>query len=177
MAKWYFRAATAFLPMALAACAGLLGRGDSKPAHASEVPWHPPTAMLLAYAGRDGSLTRAQLEAGLRRDFAKADTNHDGCLDENEVRAVNEQRWKQDESTASPLIDFKHNGCVDFDEFAATPRSLFEQLDRNGDGKLTADELKPGAAKSGTSRQSPQPDTDHRQRRGGGDDDAMPSGR
>ncbi len=177
MVKRHFWVATAFLQISLTACAGLLGRGDPKPAGAADPPWHPPTAMLLAYADPGGSLTRAQLEAGLRRDFAKADIHHDGCLDENEVRTINEQRWKVDESTTSPLIDFKHNGCIDFDEFAATPRSLFEQLDRNGDGKLTADELKPGAAKSGTARQSPQPDSDHRSRRGGGDDDAAPSGR
>jgi Ca2+-binding EF-hand superfamily protein len=84
------------------------------------------------------------MEAGLRADFAKADTNHDGCLDANEARAVNEERWRQDESAASPLIDFEHNGCIDFNEFAATPRSLFDQLDKNGDGKLTPQELHPG---------------------------------
>jgi EF hand len=106
--------------------------------------WHPPVEMLEKYADKNGVVTRAAMEAGLRSDFAAADTNHDGCLDANEARAVNEARWKEDASTASPLIDFRHNGCVDFDEFAATPRSLFEQLDKKGDGKLTPQELHPG---------------------------------
>ncbi|HTW34902.1 MAG TPA: hypothetical protein VMD53_09815 [Rhizomicrobium sp.] len=101
--------------------------------------------MLLPYAAPDGSLTRAQMEAGLRRDFDKVDLDHNGCLDDNEVRVINEQRWKRDGSTASPLIDFKHNGCFDFDEYAAAARSLFDQLDRNGTGKLTAQQLKPGS--------------------------------
>jgi Ca2+-binding EF-hand superfamily protein len=103
--------------------------------------------MLLPYAAPDGSLTRAQMEAGLRRDFAKYDTHHDGCLDANQARIINESRWQEDGSTASPLIDFKSNGCVDFDEFAATARSLFDMLDPKGTGKLDAKLLKPGIAK------------------------------
>jgi len=122
-----------------AACAS----GPPKHARAQEAPWHPPTTMLLPYAAADGSLTRGQMEAGLRRDFAKADTQHNGCLDDNQVRTINAQRWKDDASTASPLIDFKNNGCVDFDEFAATPRSLFELLDRKGNGKIPPGVLKP----------------------------------
>ncbi|HEY6579283.1 MAG TPA: hypothetical protein VIY09_08165 [Rhizomicrobium sp.] len=105
--------------------------------------WRPPAEMLEKYADKQGVVTRAAMEAGLRTDFAAADKNHDGCLDKEEARVINEERWKEDQSTASPLIDFHHNGCIDFDEFAATPRSLFDQLDRNGDGKLTPKELHP----------------------------------
>jgi hypothetical protein len=100
--------------------------------------------LLQRYGDKNGVITRAAIEAGLRADFAAADKNHDGCLDTEEARAVNEARWKASASTTSPLIDFFHNGCIDFDEFAAEPRSLFEQLDRNGDGRLTANELHPG---------------------------------
>ncbi len=89
-------AATALL-LLLAGC-GLSSHEAPRRPRAQDAPWHPAAAMLLVYVGSDGSLTRAQLEAGLRRDFAAADTNHDGCLDPNEVRAVNEQRWKQDAS-------------------------------------------------------------------------------
>lgn len=156
--------------VALALCsAACAGQGPPKRARDDRPPWHPPTAMLQAYAGPDGSLTRAQLEAGLKRDFDKADLNHDGCLEDNEVRLVNEARWKLDESTASPLIDFKHNGCVDFDEFAATPRTLFEQLDRDGNGKLTADELKPGTGKAPPDKG----DDEHRHHGGEGSGDSQ----
>ena len=116
------------------------------PSRQEPPPKHPATAMLTPYAAADGSLTRAQMEAGLRRDFDKADTNHDGCLNADQVRAIDEQRWKEDGSTASPLIDFKQNGCVDFDEFAAAPRSLFDQIEVDGNGKLTAKELHSGNA-------------------------------
>ena len=141
MMKRSFGAPAALLLLCLASCAS----HEPKHPHDVELPKHLPTAMLILYAAPDGSLTRAQMEAGLRRDFDKFDANHNGCLDETEIRAINQDLWKQDASTASPLIDFKHNGCVDFDEFAATPRSLFEQLDRDGTGKLTAQQLKPGS--------------------------------
>jgi hypothetical protein len=133
----------------VAACAGLLlagcGGGPPKPRAAE---WHPAADLLKKYADKNGVVTRAAIEVGLRADFAAADRNHDGCLDADEARAVNEARWKASASTTSPLIDFFHNGCIDFDEFAAEPRSLFEQMDKKGDGRLTPDELNGGRSAS-----------------------------
>jgi len=141
MRKGSFGVAAAVLSLCMAGCS----HAPPRRAEPAPPPKHPATEMLLVYAASDGSLTRAQMEAGLRRDFSKVDTNHNGCLDDNEVRAINEQRWKEDASTATPLIDFKNNGCFDFDEYAAAARSLFDQLDRDGTGKLTAQQLRPGS--------------------------------
>jgi Ca2+-binding EF-hand superfamily protein len=114
---------------------------DRKP---PEAPWHPATAMLEKYVtNADGSLTRAQMETGLRADFNAADKNHTGCLDTDETRAINEERLAEDKSTASPLVDFSGKGCIDFDTFASTPRSLFDTMDRDNNGVLTAQELHP----------------------------------
>jgi Ca2+-binding EF-hand superfamily protein len=129
-----------FVPLAFlaAGCAG--PRRHPPPVQ----EWHPPSEMLEKYADKTGVVTRNAMEAGLRSEFTAIDRNHSGCLDEDEVRAINEARWREDASTASPLIDFQHKGCIDFDQYAATPRSLFDQLDKNGDGKLTPKELHPG---------------------------------
>ena len=105
--------------------------------------WHSPVAMLLKYADHNGDVTRKELEAGLRADFDAADKKHTGCLDSGEVTEINEERMKYDESAASPLIDWKNKGCIDFDEFATTARSLFMQLDTKGNGVLTANDLHP----------------------------------
>jgi Ca2+-binding EF-hand superfamily protein len=104
--------------------------------------WHAPYNLLLRYdADNNGVITRRELEAGLRQDFRQADTNHDGRLDPDEVRAYNLRRIRIDESTAIPLIDWNDDGYVDFGEFAAGMRSLFEQYDADGDGNVTLDEM------------------------------------
>jgi len=104
--------------------------------------WHNPAALMLRYdANNDGQVTRRELEAGLRQDFWQADTNRDGVLEPDEVRAANLRRIRIDQSTAIPLIDWNHDGVVDFDEFAAGMRSLFEEYDTDGDGVVTLKEM------------------------------------
>ena len=127
------------LAAGLAACGG----GDRMPLHQEEA-WkgHGPLDILRRYAGPDGRLTRQQLEQGLRRDFDAADTNHDGVLEPDEARAVNQQRWQEDQSAISPLQDWNGDGVIDFNEYASTARALFNDLDRDGNGVLTPDELR-----------------------------------
>ena len=146
------------------ASAGLLGCSTSAPSHHQQAEqWHPPVAMLLKYADKDGVVTRAAMEAGLKVDFDRIDVNHNGCLSPDEVRAENQRRWQLDAATYSPLIDFKQTGCIDFQEYAETARSLFDQLDRKGDGKLTPEELHSAPQKA--SEKSPD---GARRRQGGG---------
>ena len=97
--------------------------------------------MLRYDANDDGMITRSELEAGLRQDFRKADVNRDGRLDADEVRTENQRRIRLDQSDATPLIDWNHDGYVDFEEFAAPMRSLFEQYDVDEDGVVTLQEM------------------------------------
>ena len=107
-----------------------------------EENWHSPASLILRYdANNDGQVTRRELEAGLRQDFWQADTNRDGRLDPEEVRVANLRRIRIDQSTAIPLIDWNHDGFVDFKEFAAGMRSLFDQFDADGDGFVTLKEM------------------------------------
>jgi len=144
MTKRIFPILSLAAALVLSACANHPHREGLPPGHrGKQAPqYRPGVEALLSYDfNHDGSVTRAEMEKGLRQDFAAADTNHNGTLDENEVRAVNEARWAADGSAASPLIDWNHDGVVDFGEFAAGPRSLFMQLDTNGDGVLSPQEL------------------------------------
>jgi Ca2+-binding EF-hand superfamily protein len=129
--------------MAVSACAGdpapryLPGEGLPRDTR-------NPGDLLLKYdANRDGEVTTAELNAGLRADFNAADADRDGVLNLAEMRGVNQRRLESDGSSATPLIDWNQDGHVDFQEFAAAPRSLFTQLDRNSDGTLSADEINP----------------------------------
>lgn len=101
-----------------------------------------PGLLLLRYdANNDGIVTKRELEAGLRQDFWQADTKRNGCLDADEVQAYNMRQIRINQSTATPLIDWNHNGCIDFNEFAAPMRSLFEEFDVDGDGQVTLAEM------------------------------------
>jgi Ca2+-binding EF-hand superfamily protein len=130
--------------------------------------------MLLRYVDHNGNVTRAAMEAGLKKDFDAADTNHDGMLEPDEMRAVNEKRWNEDQAATSPLVDWNHKGYVDFDDFAATARSLFDQLDTNGDGVLTPAELKPKGSGPGQGEKGGGEQRGHGGRGGGADDGGYP---
>jgi len=105
--------------------------------------WHSGRMLIANYdTDSDGTVTRAELESGIRQYFKQADTNRDGKLDPEEVAAENERRIKRDATAAIPLIDWNHDGFVDFNEFASGVRSQFEQMDLDGDGKVTPDEFR-----------------------------------
>ena len=97
--------------------------------------------MLMKYdANHDGILTRDELIAGLKAEFAAHDPHRTGCLDPDQVAEINQSRVDADQSTATPIVDWNQDGCVDYTEFSAAPYSVFDQLDRNQDGKLTPQE-------------------------------------
>ena len=98
--------------------------------------------LMLSYdENSDGIVTRDEMEAGLRRQFAACDLNHDGRVDLQEMQAENARRFRAFGTGASPLMDWNQNGQLELDEFATTARSLFAELDRNMDGRLEGDEV------------------------------------
>jgi Ca2+-binding EF-hand superfamily protein len=104
---------------------------------------YPDSAkLLLRYdANKDGKVTREEMEAGLKADFAAADTNHDGVLDPSEIRAENDRRLARDGLSAAPVRDWNLDGSADMDEFSNAVHSYFDALDKNKDGELSSSEL------------------------------------
>ena len=124
-------------------------------------PWLRPTekprdenyhggnaAMLLQYdANHDGTVTRDELIRGLKAAFAAHDTHRNACLDADQAGQINQERVDADQSTATPVVDWNQDGCIDYTEFSAAPYSLFDQLDANHDGKIDPKELQRAGAK------------------------------
>ena len=127
-----------------------------------------PGETLKKYdANKDGTLTLEELTAGLRAEFALADTNKTGCLPPDQVAAINRARIEADQSTATPLQDWNQDGCVSFQEFAAAPAALFDELDRNHDGKVTAQEFDQAAGRPGRGAAADGPRPEEGRGRGG----------
>ena len=107
--------------------------------------------LMLSFDGNsDGTVTRDEMEAALKRQFDACDTNHDGRIDMGEMQIENDRRFRVFGTGASPLIDWNRNGLIDLDEFATTARSMFAELDMDHDGKLDMNELRlPPAGRGG----------------------------
>lgn len=126
--------------------------------------------LVLRYdTNGDHVVTREEMEAGLKADYAAADTNHDGKLEPDEVRAENQRRWAQEGPQSSPLMDWNQDGNVDITEYANTVHALFTAVDRDKDDKLTVAELQGPRITAPNSAERPplnpnqdsQPDTSH----------------
>src|SRR5690242_6280082 len=95
--------------LAVAGCAG--GRpGQQRPAQGAPNAAMRPVSeqeqnirLMLSYdENSDGTLTRDELEAGLKRQFAVCDLNHDGRIDIKEMQAENDRRLRAFGTAASP---------------------------------------------------------------------------
>lgn len=121
----------------VAACAG--GRNGNPAALELE----QQVRLMLTYdENSDGVVTREELDDGLHRQFAAIDAARRGYLDAKEAQAEDDRRSRVLGVSYSPMVDMHRNGMIDYDEFAALPRAIFDRLDRNHDGKLDQGELR-----------------------------------
>jgi Ca2+-binding EF-hand superfamily protein len=101
----------------------------------------------------DGTLTKDEVPERLQGLFARTDTNHDDKLTPDEIRASastqagpSGRAQRSGEATRmDPVlaaIDTNHDGIISKDEIAAAPTTL-KSLDKDGDGQLSASELRP----------------------------------
>jgi hypothetical protein len=98
--------------------------------------------LLLRYdANNDRQITKGEMEAGVKADYAKADANGDGKLSPDEVQAENQRRWNLEGPQSSPLMDWNQDGNVSVVEFGNAVHSLFTTCDKDTDNVVTVAEL------------------------------------
>jgi Ca2+-binding EF-hand superfamily protein len=131
---------------------GLLLTGAS-PALAQSTPQPAQDGMLkngppIWDANRDGVFTCDEWKSFADRLFASADRNHDGKLDPSEFAIVQ----KADASLAEAdfgYFDENQDGKITRKEFVEKPNAFILRFDRNGDCRVTAEEIRAANAPKG----------------------------
>lgn len=129
------------------------------------------SANLIQFdANKDGTITRAEVSAGLDAQFKAADTNADGKLDALEFQKYNDARkaerkariesWRAKRQAEGgdtrerpphdrqgrnfdPMknMDWDRDGFISPDEFASRTRAQAMRADRDGDGNIQVADL------------------------------------
>jgi Ca2+-binding EF-hand superfamily protein len=114
----------------------------------------PPTDAMLNKgppswdANHDGVYTCDEWKKYADRIFSSADRNHDGNLDKSEFETVR----KADATLADAdfgYFDENQDGKITRKEFVEKPSAFILRFDRNGDCRVTPDEIKAGTAPKG----------------------------
>jgi hypothetical protein len=157
------------LTLLLGAAAGTLsaqapGSGPQAGGQGGGHPHGPPPVIAALDVNHDGTIDAAEI-AGASAALKTLDRNGDGKLTADELHPPRPQGGEAGGSAARggpgggpqgggmdgehrptpPVIaalDANHDGTIDAAEIANAPAAL-KKLDKNGDGKLTMDELRP----------------------------------
>lgn len=164
-------AALALGGAALAACASDSGgpgrRSDAPQLHALI------SADALVFTSfdtdNDMRVTSAELDAGITREFARADANHDGSL-----QPIEFQNWSNAALGGQMLppyrLDFDRNvdNVITAEEFRNELTARAHAYDANDDGVLTRDEFIRPINQTRPMMRGPEGGEDRMRRRGGG---------
>ena len=123
-----------------------MGLGDDAPK--AEAPAPRPVGKLTSECARlqpmfgpeDQELTREMLDAGLKAELAKWDTDTSGDLTFSELQPLNDH-LRAEHVGASPVTDWNADGRVDEKEFGAGWRTMFDLCDRNRNRAVSLREL------------------------------------
>lgn len=98
-------------------------------------------ARLAPYVvNSDGSLSRTDLDSGLKSEFKKWDTNGDGQLTLAESEPLNDHLRAMNVN-ASPVMDWNGDGRIAYDEFASGWRTMFDLCTSKGSDIVTKADL------------------------------------
>lgn len=79
--------------------------------------------------------------------FDRLDANVDGVLDRDELAGKKAERITFKQRRRMHVLDTNKDGSVSKEEFLAERTARFSMIDLNGDGKITAEDLPPRAAR------------------------------
>ena len=141
------RSTLAFCALALtAASLAACGGGPRPPGPGASWADASGVCLLGAFSRQaDGSVSRADLDAGIKAGFARADANGDGALDFGETARLNDA--KTGTCDVTPFIDWSGTGLIGLDNYGARYLTAFDQADVNEDGVVTVVEMQTSVRK------------------------------
>jgi Ca2+-binding EF-hand superfamily protein len=114
----------------------------------------PKLSMAALDTDRDGTVSKQEFTAYMEAQFDKADADHDGTLDRNEMEQLgtslgittpSAQKASSGTSSGPKLsmtaMDTDHDGTVSKQEFTAYMEAQFDKADADHDGTLDKKEL------------------------------------
>lgn len=128
------------LSVLLQACS-MLGDDEPPQRHYAAAGANADCQRLAPYVvNTDGTLSKSDLDAGLKAEFKKWDKNGDDQLSQAEVQPLNDY-LRSLKINASPVMDWNGDGHVSFDEFASGWRTMFDFCVREGSTVVTKADL------------------------------------
>lgn len=91
---------------------------------------------------RDGRVTRAEFTTIIAKEFSAA-TGGAATMTLQQFTASEAARYRDTNAKMFKRLDTQGNSQLTLAEFAAPSEKLFDRLDRNHDGVITSDEMKP----------------------------------
>ncbi len=120
-----------------------------EPPLSPDVPNKPPVEELRARArvefqnldtNRDGFVDRREAEALVHAEFNQYDTDRDNKITEPEVRLIVQRSLQREASERQQIEARRRQGMVALNEFIDMQLRNADQLDKNGDGKVSLQE-------------------------------------
>ncbi|MEM8919925.1 MAG: hypothetical protein AAGB25_01060 [Pseudomonadota bacterium] len=95
----------------------------------------------------NGAISKAEMDAEREARFLSADTDGDGLLTQEEMSAQREaeraERMQRFQDKRFAKLDTDGDGAASLEEFMNPSESPFDRMDKDDDGELTKDEMKP----------------------------------
>lgn len=131
------------LAAAVGGC-GMFDGGKPAPESADAIPVGQLTSecarLQPLFAPGSKELSREDMEAALKREYAKWDKDGNGQLSHSEIEPLNDM-LRAENTGASPVTDWNADGQVDMKEFGSGWRTMFDLCDRNGNNVISLREL------------------------------------
>lgn len=133
------------LPTSILAAALLfaLSTGAVLAQSASSAPSAQHMALGPVDTNSDGKISAAEAQAASAKATAEIDSNRDGVITATELKAQQDRMQMLEMQRTLMAIDANHDGKTTTAEFSAMDTMRFKQVDKNNDGYVTPDEMRP----------------------------------